>query len=272
VEAIEHEFVPVLVYNNRSGRDAELLERYHEPAWNNPIVRFFGADGTELLERTAGVYGADEVARRLCAALIAAGRPVPAWLRLAREELARGPRESAVFSMACFWRGEGVLGSIPGVRSTRAGWLDGREVVELEYAPAELPFDDLLTLARTEGCAERVWVAPGARLEAAKRALGGDARELDGAPRPAKPGDHEYYLQSSPLARLPLTALQRVRLNARLSSGRPPEDLLTPSQQALLARLRAHPDRVAGLEPPGDPADLDGLWRRRARLEQLLGD
>jgi hypothetical protein len=35
VEAIETEFVPVFVYNNRGGRDAEILARYGEPSWNN---------------------------------------------------------------------------------------------------------------------------------------------------------------------------------------------------------------------------------------------
>ena len=31
VEAVEREFIPVLIYNNRRGKDAEILKRYEEP-------------------------------------------------------------------------------------------------------------------------------------------------------------------------------------------------------------------------------------------------
>lgn len=266
VEAVEQEFVPLLVYNNKPG-DVELLERYHEPAWNNPVVRFFAADGKELISRADGVYSCGAVAERLLAALTAARRPLPGYLKLAHEELAGEPLERAVFSMACFWRGEGVLGSIPGVRSTRAGWLDGHEVVDLEYAPERVAFSGLLRLARTEGCAERVWVGSGERLDAARALLGGDALELSSAPRLAKESDHEYYLRDSAHAALPLTPLQRVRVNARLANALPAEDLLSPAQRSLLARIEQKRERVAGMRPP---ADTGALWHYRAELESRL--
>lgn len=269
MDAIEHEFVPVLVYNNESGRDAELLERYREPAWNNPVVRFFAPDGRELVTRRDGVYAAGELAERLLAALAAAGRPAPGYLSLAREELAREPLERAVFAMSCFWRGEGVLGAFPGVRSTRAGWLEGREVVEVEYAPERIPFAELLERARGADCAARVWVERGKRLEAARAALGAEARELVDDPRPAKASDHEYYLRDSPYALLPLTPLQRVRVNARLGRARQALEWLSPSQRALLARVEAKADRLRGLEPP---LEVSELWRYRGELEKRLGD
>jgi len=100
VEALETEFVPVLVYNNRSGRDAELLARYEEPAWNNPVLRFFGAEHQELLERRDGVYRPREIADRMIGALEAAREKVPPYLRLVREELAESSYERAVFAMA----------------------------------------------------------------------------------------------------------------------------------------------------------------------------
>ena len=40
VEAIEDEFVPVVVYNNQGGQDREILERYQEPAWNYQVIRY----------------------------------------------------------------------------------------------------------------------------------------------------------------------------------------------------------------------------------------
>lgn len=39
VEAIETCFVPLAIYNNRKGADAEALNFFGEPAWNNPVVR-----------------------------------------------------------------------------------------------------------------------------------------------------------------------------------------------------------------------------------------
>ncbi len=258
--------MPLLVTNNRPG-DAEVLAHYEEPAWNNPVVRFFATDGSELVPRAAGVYSADAFAGRLVAALAGATRPVPGYLSLAREELSPEPLERAVLAMGCFRRGEGVLGSIPGVRATRAGWLEGREVVEVEYAPERLPFEQLLELARAEGCAERAWVEGAERLASARKALGDAARELVGAPRPAQASDHEYYLRSSPYAYLPLTPLQRVRINARLASAREAEDLLSPAQRELLARVRQKQDQLRGLTPP---LELSELWRYRAELERRL--
>ncbi len=263
----------MLVYNNKPnderGHDVELLELYHEPAWNNPVVRFFAPDGREIVARADGVYAADALAERMQAALLAAKRPVPGYLTLAREELAGEPLERAVFAMSCFWRGEGVLGSLAGVRSTRAGWLDGHEVVEVEYAPERIPFADLLELARTEGCAQRVWVEPGKRLDAARVTLGADARELEAAPRPAQADDHEYYLRASPYALLPLTPLQRVRVNARLGSSGEAVDWLSPSQRVLLERVQKKSDGLRDLQPP---LDVSELWRYRAELEKRLGD
>ena len=53
VEAIEELFVPVLVFNNRKGKDAILLERFSEPSWNNPVVRYLDPAGKDLIERKA---------------------------------------------------------------------------------------------------------------------------------------------------------------------------------------------------------------------------
>lgn len=261
--------MPVLVLNNEPGRDAELLELYREPAWNNPVVRFFAPGGRELLARADGVYAADALAERMGKALAEAKGSVPGYLELAREELAREPLERAVFAMHCFWRGEGVLGAIRGVRSTRAGHLDGHEVVEVEYSPARIPFADLLARARAGGCADRVWVEPGERLVAARSALGDGARELVTPPRPAAKSDHETYLRDSPCAFLPLTPLQRVRINAVLGSGHAPEGWLSPSQRALLERVKARRDALRGLEPP---LVVSELWGYRTELEKRLAE
>ena len=82
VEAIQSLFTPVAIHNNAKGRDAEILARYKEPAWNNPVVRFVDATGKDLIERRDRVWTAEGIAGRMVTALEAAKRPVPAYLRL----------------------------------------------------------------------------------------------------------------------------------------------------------------------------------------------
>ncbi len=82
VKAIETEFIPMLVYNNRnSGMDRELLERYKEPAWNYQVIRFLDADGRDIIPRRDRVWSLDAVAARMVTALTAAKRPVPQYLK-----------------------------------------------------------------------------------------------------------------------------------------------------------------------------------------------
>ena len=90
----------MLVFNNKPGRDAELLEHYREPSWNNPVVRFFDGKQKELLERRDGVYAAGALSDRMVRALEAARAAVPGYLALVREELAESAWERAVFAMA----------------------------------------------------------------------------------------------------------------------------------------------------------------------------
>jgi len=127
-EAIETEFVPLFVANNRPGRDAELLARFGEPAWNNPVMRFLDARGRDVLERRDDLYSAHEIAERLTAALRATGRPVPGYLALAAEETQQAHRQAATFVMGCFWEGEATLGAVPGVLSPCAPctWIPGK--------------------------------------------------------------------------------------------------------------------------------------------------
>ncbi len=81
VEAIEKEFFPVLVYNNRKGgRDEELLRRFQEPAWNYQVIRFLNAAGRDVIPRKDRIWTTSGVASRMVEALEAANRPVPKYL------------------------------------------------------------------------------------------------------------------------------------------------------------------------------------------------
>ncbi len=45
INAVENSFVPLLIYNNKKGADAEVLKKYGEPAWNYQVIRFLTMDG-----------------------------------------------------------------------------------------------------------------------------------------------------------------------------------------------------------------------------------
>ena len=76
--AIESEFIPVLVYNNRPGKDREILERYGEPSWSYQVIRFLDGEGSDIIPRRDRVWTLQGVARRMISALEAAGRSVAA--------------------------------------------------------------------------------------------------------------------------------------------------------------------------------------------------
>lgn len=210
VEAIETEFHPVLVYNNRSGGpDAALLKRYNEPAWNYQVIRFVGADGRDLIERRDRVWTVAAVAGRIVEALRAAGRPVPKYLH-SLIAINTPDIETAAFAMHCFWTGEYHLGSIDGVIATEAGWLDGREVTLVRYDPAALPLDRLASRAAGLECAHRVYTPD------AKPLAGLDAGQLDDSYRPASTSDQKRQLSRWPaIKKIPgINANQLTKLNS----------------------------------------------------------
>ena len=273
VEAIEQRFVPLAIYNNRDGEDARVLKSYREPAWNNPIVRFFEPDGEELLERRAGVWSEHAVAGRMIAALEAAERDVPAYLRIVHAESRPGSLERAVFAMHCFWKGEAVFGAIDGVRATRAGWLDGREVVEVSYDPRILTVGALTERAAKLSCADRVYVPERAQLDAARRIVGQRARLSDETPRDAKRSDQRYHLGRSTLRFVPLTPLQATRVNAALERRADTGALLSPRQRALHTRIgRAGEAELEALAALAAPKSL-GAWEGYLeRVDAILRD
>lgn len=250
VEAIETEFVPVAVRNNVGGEEGRIRESFREPACNFPVVRFLSADGTELLPRRDRIWSAGGVVERMTAALQAAGRPVPAYLSLLGSEMAADRLRTAVFAMSCYWEGEARLGAMDGVVSTRAGWLDGSEAVEVRFDPAIVGEEDLARHAESAGCR----TAP----------AGASARD-------AKDSDRKVYLARSELRHLPLTPAQAAKVNAALRFGDRPAPWLSPRQlrlaDALRAALSADPHALDGLEAPDDADALPAYDRAlRERL------
>jgi hypothetical protein len=252
-EAIETEFVPVFVANCRPGRDAELLARFGEPAWNNPVLRFLDANGHDVLARADELYSAHEIALRLAEALRAAGRAVPAYLALTAEETQTAHRREATFEMGCFWEGEAKLGALPGVLDVRAVDTPGGEGVRVTYDASRLSQEQLVHAAQQRACALRTSGG------AAEHAAGGS--------------DHLHALAASPLRWLPLTPMQAMRVNAALAAGRDGLEFLSPRQRELAERATALAPgasrKLAGLTRPDD---VDALAAYERRLRVALGE
>ncbi|PHN02854.1 VPGUxxT family thioredoxin-like (seleno)protein, type 2 [Flavilitoribacter nigricans] len=232
VEAIETSFIPLAIYNNKGGADKKVLDRYHEPAWNNPVVRMVNQRGEDLMPRISGDYSALGVAERMVYALQRANREVPLYLQLLRDEL-RARREGtskATFAMYCFWTGEKQYGQLEGVVSTRAGFMDGHEVVEVEYNPEVISLDQLIKAGKNSRCADRLYThdqeqtAAGSRLLGTNKVASTQTFRSDRQPK--------YYLFRSHYRAVPMTDLQAARANALMGQGKSPDAVLSPRQIA----------------------------------------
>ena len=240
VEAIEREFVPVAIYNNRPGADRALLERFGEPSWNNPVVRFLSADGADLIARRDRIWEPHAVGARMIAALEAAGRAVPAYLVNAVDELRPRATRQATFAMYCFWSGEACLGGIDGLMSSRTGYLQGHEVVEVTYDPKQIEYAALVRAAHERGCADLVFAHDAKQRSAAERIFGGEAvRDAEGYARTAKRSDQKRQLRGTPLADLALTPRQALQANSAMAGQRPAEGVLSPRQRETVGTVLA---------------------------------
>ncbi|MEQ1750163.1 MAG: VPGUxxT family thioredoxin-like (seleno)protein, type 2 [Prosthecobacter sp.] len=213
VEAIEAEFTPLLIHNNKGGKDAEVLKRFGEPAWNYQVVRFLNAEAQDIIPRKDQVWDTGGIAERMIATLEKAKRPVPAYLRILATEHSSGLKQ-AVFSMFCFWTGEMALGQLDGVVTTEAGFMGGREVVLVHYDPAVISLPQLTAAAEKADC---------------------QPMQSNEAYRPAPADDQKKQQSGTALAKLSLSPAQATKVNAwlRVDTGKA-LSFLTPSQKARL--------------------------------------
>ena len=147
--------------------------------------------------------------------------------------------------------------------STKAGWLDGKEIVEVVFDAKVTSYRALLKQARCVKDPSTAYVYDQESLEVAKRVVGTDAVLIKTAARVAKTSDQKYYLRQTPYFLLPLTRVQAARLNAVIGDkkiGRDPRAWLSPSQLALLAaiekRFRTNRQQLQKLTPARDPKNF----------------
>ena len=185
VAAIEQNFTPLLIHNNKAGADQQVLEQLGEPAWNYQVVRFLDAAGHDLIPRKDHVWKAPELMVRMNAALAKAGKPAMAQ-RLA-------------FAQVCFWEGEKKLGGINGVLRTEVGFLDGNEVTLVDFDPKIISADQLTRQAQAAGVATKTY-----------HSLAGYQKAPD--------SDQKRQLQGTKYAKLKLTPEEATKANAHARS------------------------------------------------------
>ncbi len=217
VEAIENEFIPLAIFNNKGGKDKKILQKYNEPTWNNPVVRVVDKNGNNLTKRISGDYSALAVYNAITEVLQKEGKEIPKYITLLGEELKGnkyGAAKETYYSMYCFWTGEKQLGNNEGVLNTEAGFMNGREVVKVTYNPQIISNKTLTSFAKQNKMAPM-------QKDKSYRASG---------------KDEDYYLQHSKYKYLPLTSLQRTKINSALGNRKNPELYLSPSQKEWLQK------------------------------------
>lgn len=233
-DAAESLFVPVCVRNNTQGDDdARIVSHFIEPSWNNPVIRIVTPDRKMIGDRVSGDYTVGGLANAMAAALREEHRVVPKYLELLAHECLARKRglERAVFAMHCFWEGEAAFGSTDGVISTRPGFLNGKEVVEVEFDPRVVGYSILLSKAMERKCASSAFTRSDAQQEIAKKSLNAEAMRSDESIRPDR--EPKYYLSKTDYRFVPMTELQASRVNALIHTGGNPDTVLSPSQIAL---------------------------------------
>ncbi len=240
VDAIENEFIPLAIHNNKSGKDAEVLKSFNEAAWNNPVVRIINSERKELCPRIAN-YQSTTLVKSMNTALHNFEQFVPQYLSLLSIDLQAedSHKESATYAMDCFWTGEALLGELEGVLSTKAGKMDSHEVVTVSYDPEVIDYKSLTLQAQSLKCDSKVYYRNDTQKEIAETLVGKDKIKAVSTFR--LDDDPKYYISKSSYKYVPMLSVQASRVNALLGKKRNPDHLLSPTQLRMYEFIEKYP-------------------------------
>jgi hypothetical protein len=215
VEAIENEFIPLAIYNNKGGADRQILKKFGEPSWNNPVVRIVDVKGNDLVKRVSGNYSAKGLYSAMEKALKSTKHQIPEYMILLGKEVSSVQTQEKCYSMYCFWSGEKHLGNAKGVLKTEAGFANHKEVVKVTYNPNTISEEELDRFAKTGSCSP---------MQEAKFRFSNK--------------DHLFYLKQSNYQYIPLSTIQQTVVNSALGNRTSPLKYLSPSQQKWLQEIQ----------------------------------
>lgn len=232
VDVIENEFVPICIYNNKGGKDKEILEKFNEPSWNNPVVRIIDSNEKELFPRMAR-FNKTETVNGIRGALKYSKKNIPPYFQsLVEQTNASSVKlEKAVFSMYCFWSGELKLGQIEGVTNTLPGFMGGREVVEVTFNPEKTSYTELIDQANKVNSFDGIFAMDSKQKEIAERIVNNsqikstDDFRVDREPK--------YYMSKTAYKHVPMLPQQRISVNRAIYNRQDPSVYLSPSQVML---------------------------------------
>lgn len=235
VEAIETYFIPLAIHNNKGGKDADVLRKFGEPSWNNPVVRIIEANSEkDIIERLNGRYDMASLIGTLSKGILASNKLIPEYLNILQQEYSAKDLRETHLSMYCFWSGEKNLGNLNGVLSTKAGFMNGAEVVKVKYDAGILKETNLMSYAANHKCADGVFSNDKRELSAAKKL--NIRTQKKGKFRADK--QPKYYTYNSDYKYIPMTSLQALKVNTALSNRLSPEEYLSPRQLELLRLIK----------------------------------
>ncbi|MBX2829152.1 MAG: thioredoxin family protein [Flavobacteriaceae bacterium] len=209
-EAIENEFIPLAIFNNKGGKDRKILNKYKEPSWNNPVVRIVNEKGDNIVRRVASDYSAKGLYNAMIKALENYGNPIPEYVKILGKELTTTTDHNLQekhFRMYCFWTGEKKLGSQEGVLATQAGFMDRSEVVRVIYDADRISEEALASYAK----ANEMYPIAKTQFQWSER-------------------DEDYFIQHSRFKHIPLTEVQKTKINSALGLKQNPQQYLSPKQ------------------------------------------
>ncbi len=258
VETIETYFIPLVIYNNKGGDDADILRKFNEPSWNNPVARIIDPDAeSDIVKRLNGRYDMESLVSFVSNGIIESGSLIPEYFNLLHQEVAARDIRETHLSMYCFWSGEKALGTLDGVLSTKAGFMNGTEVVKVKYDANQVAEDKLISFAAGKQCADAVYTNDKREEKAAQK--NNIRTKSEGKFRPDS--QPKYYTYNTDYRYLPMTSLQALKVNNAISKRESQDEFLSPRQIEVLALIKN------GKIDSKDAIDKDftSMWNRILR-------
>ncbi|MEM9160186.1 MAG: VPGUxxT family thioredoxin-like (seleno)protein, type 2, partial [Verrucomicrobiota bacterium] len=202
VAAIEDNFIPLLIHNNKGGEDGRIRKQFGEPAWNYQVVRFLDSNGKDIIPRKDRVWTGPEIMARI--------QTVLTKTKTAASLSQSNATARVAFCQFCFWTGEYKMGALPSVIETEAGFIGGREVTLVTYDPSRISLQALIAKATAEGVNTDVYLDDPSQIPGSKKLVNY---------RPAPHHDQKKQIQGTVFAQLDLSPEQATKINAYARSN-----------------------------------------------------